>query len=128
MGPGARGARQTGPAEICQKKAGDLSREASQGSGDGCRPRRDPHSKSLGRTTTGIAAAGLARQTARGTPLRHVGPVSSTAKGWRAETSAMAAVARAALPRLARALAAPARSHARAMSSVVELSSYLEKF
>ena len=40
----------------------------------------------------------------------------------------MAAVARAALPRLARALAAPARSHARAMSSVVELSSYLEKF
>ena len=40
----------------------------------------------------------------------------------------MAAVARAALPRLARALAAPARSHARAMSSVVELSSYLEKY
>ena len=39
----------------------------------------------------------------------------------------MAAVARA-LPRLARALQAPARSHARAMSSVVELSSYLEKF
>jgi len=38
----------------------------------------------------------------------------------------MAAVARA-LPRLARALQAPARSHARAMSSVVELSSYLEK-
>ena len=40
----------------------------------------------------------------------------------------MAAVARAALPRLARALATPARSHARAMSSVVELSSYLEKY
>ena len=40
----------------------------------------------------------------------------------------MAAVARAALPRLARALQAPARSHARAMSSVVELSSYLEKY
>ena len=40
----------------------------------------------------------------------------------------MAAVARAALPRLARAFQAPARSHARAMSSVVELSSYLEKF
>ena len=64
----------------CQKKAGDLSREASQGSRDGCRAAKTAAAQEPPLLAAEVACLGSPRPTAQGTPQWLVGPVYSTAK------------------------------------------------